>query len=252
MTQGLLEEQAEDPTQSNIDSTEKALSSEEDNGQSMLYDALLQAATLGQSTIAIALLRVGADPNFGFHGGRLSKVSGRMERKRLFRSSPMHLACLKGDDTLVKELLERNSKFNSPDAAGVYPLHLASSGLDTDERNQEQEDLRRLECVKALFEAGAPMAMRDGNKQSVLHAAARAGHWRLLKYVMARWNEENGYPEELPPKHFFNWMDRWHRKYYRLVGTWLGDTGVPNLVRFSILLRHTDPLGGTQWKGRGS
>jgi hypothetical protein len=28
--------------------------------------------------------------------------------------------------------------------------------------------------------------------------------------------------------------------------------GVPNLVRFSVLLRITDPLGGTQWKGRGS
>jgi len=179
------------------------------DGQAVLYNALLQAATLGQSTIAIGLLQASADPNYGLHGRRLGKVKGgRIEQKSVFRSSPMHLACLKGDDTLVRKLLEKNSNFKSPDASGLYPLHLASSGID-DEESGTNEDLRRLECVKLLLEAGAPLAMRDGNKQSILHSAARAGHCRLLTYAMSLWKERNSH--QPPSKHFFNWRDRWLR-----------------------------------------
>ena len=181
------------------------------DGQAVLYNALLQAATLGQSTIAVGLLQANADPNYGLHGRRLGKVKGgRIEQKSVFRSSPMHLACLKGDDTLVRKLLEKNSNFKSPDASGLYPLHLASSGID-DEESGTNEDLRRLECVKLLLEAGAPLAMRDGNKQSILHSAARAGHCRLLTYAMSLWKERNSH--QPPSKHFFNWRDRWLRTY---------------------------------------
>ena len=46
-----------------------------------LYEALLEAATCGQSVNAIALLDHGIDLNLGDHGGRLSKVSDHNERK---------------------------------------------------------------------------------------------------------------------------------------------------------------------------
>jgi ankyrin repeat protein len=180
--------------------------------KSALYDAMFQATTLGQSSIAIGLLSVGADPNFGLHSGRLGKVTHRLQQRALFRSSPMHIACLRGDDRLVKKLLEKNSKFNSPDASGMFPIHLASSGTSEESKSADEDDINRLCCLQYLLQAGAPMAMRDGNKQSVLHCAARAGHCELLKYVMTTWKEKNGDGDDITPKHFFNSRDRWMRK----------------------------------------
>ena len=177
--------------------------------ESQLYEALLQASASGQSAIACALLDIGADPNFGAHGGRLGKVSSRMEQKTIFRSSPLHLACLKGDDSLVKKLIEKQSKFNSPDASGLYPIHLAAS---SEAEQSEEEGLRRLQCVKLLFEAGVPLTMRDGNKQTVLHAAARAGQSHIIRYVMNLWKERHMETGPIPERHYFNWTDRWFRK----------------------------------------
>ena len=200
-----------------------SITSEEDEKQSHLYEALIQAATSGESGTAVAILNVGADPNYGVHGGRLGKLSDRLAQKKLFRSSPMHLACLKGDRTLVKKLLQKKSRFNSPDASGVFPLQLAASGVEGEDSNVE-EDNRRLECIMFLLDAGAPIAMRDGNKQTVLHSAARAGHYQTIKYVMTRWKEVNGEQNPNPARHFFNWTDRWQSKcicklIIRLYGT---------------------------------
>jgi hypothetical protein len=184
-------------------------SKEDENEQADMYDALLQAATLSQSSIALGLLDAGADPNYGGHSGRLGKVTHRLKQQALFRSIPLHLACLRGDDPLVKKLLAKESKFNSPDASGIFPLHLASSGLDGEAR-VIKDDLKRLRCVQYLFEAGAPVTMRDANKQTVLHCAARAGHCQVLEFVMKTWEEKNG--DRITPKHFFNWNDRWMSK----------------------------------------
>ena len=181
---------------------------EETEQNSRLYDALLQATTLGHFAVAIALLDVGADPTFGEHGGRLGKVSGRREQKTIFRSSPLHLACLKGHPELVRNLLRKGAKPNTPDASGLFPLHLAASGMNGEVSN-ESEDCKRLECVKALFAAGVPITMRDGNKQSVLHAAARAGHSKLLREVMTECDIEYGDGNGVD--RYFQWRDRWCR-----------------------------------------
>ena len=139
-----------------------------------------------------------------------------MDRKAIFRSNPLHLACLKGDDLLVSKLLERKAKFNSPDASGLYPLHLAATGLDGAETSPE-EDERRLKCVKLLLQAGAPLTMKDGNKQSVLHAASRAGHCQIIQHILALWmqrQEQESGNREIYPFHFYNWQDRWHSKLW--------------------------------------
>lgn len=178
----------------------------------MLYNALIQSITLGQSSIAIGLLSAGADPNYNLHSGRLGKVSHRLKQRELFRSSPIHLACMRGDDRATLSLLEKGSKINSPDASGLFPIHLASSGVKiNDQISASEDDKKRLLCVKYLLEAGAPMTMRDGNKQSILHCAARAGHCELLRFVMMQWKEKNG--DEVTAQHFFNWNDRWFRKF---------------------------------------
>jgi acyl-CoA synthetase (AMP-forming)/AMP-acid ligase II len=180
--------------------------------ESDLFEALMQALTSGQSSVAMALLDAGANPSFGDHGGRLGKVSGRREQKAIFRTTPLHLACLKGDHFLVEKLLEKKARYNIPDASGLFPINLAASGVDGEDSTPE-EDRRRLACVKALLAAGAPIAMRDGNDQTVLHAAARAGHCFILESVMSLWNEQTGEQKGLKAaKHLFNCTDRWSRE----------------------------------------
>jgi hypothetical protein len=90
-------------------------------------------------------LDYGIDLNLGDHGGRLSKVSDRNEWKRKFRSNPLHLACSKGNPELVKNLLEKGCRFNSPDVTGSFPIQLAASGIRTnqlDNAGNEEEDQR--------------------------------------------------------------------------------------------------------------
>eukprot|EP00980_Cylindrotheca_fusiformis_P010512 scaffold2331_cov126-Cylindrotheca_fusiformis.AAC.2 len=186
-----------------------------------LYEALFQATTLGQSSIAIGLLSIGADPNYDSHTGRLGKVKHRLKQRAQFRSSPLHIACLQGDADLTKKLLEKKAKYNSPDASGYFPIHLASSGTTTKSDNDIPsdrsdndailEDRKRIACVEYLLQAGASLAMRDGNKQSVLHCAARSGHCELLKYIGNSWIEMHGDGDKKSAKHFFNWRDHWMR-----------------------------------------
>jgi ankyrin repeat protein len=249
------EDQEEEHNQTNNNGTvsDTSIASEEDETQSQLYEALIQAATSGQTGTAIAILNVGADPNHGVHGGRLGKQSDRIAQKALFRSSPMHLACLKGDRTLVKKLLQKKSRFNSPDASGVYPLQLAASGGEGEDSSVE-EDKRRLECIRFLLDAGAPITMRDGNKQTVLHAAARAGHYQTIQYVMARWKEINDEQHPNPARHFFNWTDRWLRKCISNLTIPL--YGIAFLIIYSYHIihnyRNTGSLGYLERKSRRS
>lgn len=49
-----------------------------------------------------------------------------------------------------------------------------------------EDDLNRLECVKSLLHV-TPISIKDGNKQTILHSAARSGHCLLLKYIMVQW-----------------------------------------------------------------
>jgi acyl-CoA synthetase (AMP-forming)/AMP-acid ligase II/ankyrin repeat protein len=184
------------------------------------YDALLEATTVGYTAVAVGLLNVGVDPNIGSHGGRLSKVSSRNERKKTFKSNPLHVACNKGNPQMVRKLLATGCKFNSPDASGNFPLHMAASGTTEAATaiGVEQDDVNRTECVKMIIDAGAPLSMKDSNKQLVLHSAARAGHCRVLRYLLSQWEAaiENGSIKlkNIDTKNKagkFDWMDRWYR-----------------------------------------
>jgi ankyrin repeat protein len=184
------------------------------------YDALLEATTVGYTSVAIGLLNAGVDPNIGSHGGRLSKVSSRNERKKTFKSNPLHVACNKGNAHIVRKLLAAGCKFNSPDASGNFPLHMAASGTAeaATDIDVEQDDVNRTECVKMLLDGGAPLSMKDSNKQLVLHSAARAGHCHVLQYLLIQWEAavENGTIKlkNVDTKNKagkFDWMDRWYR-----------------------------------------
>jgi acyl-coenzyme A synthetase/AMP-(fatty) acid ligase/ankyrin repeat protein len=169
----------------------------------LLYDALLQATTLDQTTIAAALVHLGADPNHGHnHGSRIGNTSGRIQRRAIFKTSPLHLACFRGNLLLVKLLLSCKASYKSPNTNGLFPIHLAAGG--------EGKEGFRLECVKALMEAGCPLLIKDANKQSVLHAAARAGHVSILEHAIGE-HQSDRYTGPVPLKQFLDFQDKWFR-----------------------------------------
>ncbi|KAL7537415.1 hypothetical protein ACHAXR_007810 [Thalassiosira sp. AJA248-18] len=182
-----------------------------------LYHSLIEAISLGYTTVASALLAVGVDPNSQPNKGRLGKVTDRKQQRTLFKSNPLHLACLRGNPYLVKQLLSKGCKANAPDASGSFPIHLACSRSDGKVDN-DNEDRNRLECVKLLLDSGStPIAIKDGNKQTVLICAARSGWPELLKYIMCQWkiaSETKGIKFKSHnniPGRIYDWHDRWFR-----------------------------------------
>ena len=151
-----------------------------------LFEALLISASSRFTHVAMALLDNGADPNIQESEGRIGKISDRNTRKKIFRSNPLHLACLHGEPRLVKKLLEKGAKHNVPNASSIFPLHLAAGG-EYHGISAENEDNYRLTCVQLLLDHGCNIKIRDGNKQTVLHAAARGGFVRTLKYAVEQW-----------------------------------------------------------------
>eukprot|EP00581_Thalassiosira_minuscula_P013959 CAMPEP_0183714800 /NCGR_PEP_ID=MMETSP0737-20130205/9230_1 /TAXON_ID=385413 /ORGANISM="Thalassiosira miniscula, Strain CCMP1093" /LENGTH=1053 /DNA_ID=CAMNT_0025943803 /DNA_START=272 /DNA_END=3433 /DNA_ORIENTATION=- len=182
-----------------------------------LYESLILSITLGYTAIASSLLDMGVDPNSQPSQGRLGKVTDRKQQRAMFRSNPLHLACLRGNPHLVQKLLSKDCRANVPNAPGSFPIHLACSRLD-EKVDSNEEDFNRLECVKLLLDSGGtPISIKDGNKQTILHSAARSGHCELLKYIMAQWKiasqtigikfkSHNNVPGRI-----YDWQDRWFR-----------------------------------------
>jgi acyl-coenzyme A synthetase/AMP-(fatty) acid ligase/ankyrin repeat protein len=196
---------------------------------SLLYDSLLQAISQRYSVIAQGLLDAGADPNHGAHGKRRGKIkSGRLARRNAFFTSPLHMACLSTQPLVVKHLLNKGAHFNTPDASELFPLHLAagstsastgSTNTNSNGVDDESIDQRRLECVKLILQAGAPVTMKDGNKQSFIHSAARSGSCAVLQYALLP--EMEGAVDtdcnvlytldRAAIKQMLDWRDRWMR-----------------------------------------
>jgi ankyrin repeat protein len=118
-----------------------------------------------------------------------------MTTKSLFHANPLHLACVRGEPLLIRRLLAAGCRSNTPDAQGYFPIHLACSRIEdhstvTKTRDHtitsNQDDLNRLEVVKMLLEK-TPISIKDANKQTILHSAARSGHCQLLNYIMSQW-----------------------------------------------------------------
>jgi len=191
---------------------------EKEQSTDPLYEHLVEAITLGQTAVASSLLDLGVDPNSMEHKGRLGKVRDRNKQRATFKSNPLHLACSRGNPYLVKRLLSCGCKANSPDATGSFPIHLACSRIDDSSVDAREEDFNRLQCVKLLLDSGkTPISIKDGNKQTILHSAARSGHEELLKYIMIQWrivSETTGMSFKSHsniPGRIYDWQDRWFR-----------------------------------------
>jgi len=199
--------QEDGDSKSNLDSVKVENSSDE---ATQLFEALIQAIIMGQSTVSVALLAEGANPNLKEHGKRLGNTSGRVEQRDSFRSNPMHLVCVRGDVDVVRALLQ-SGKCNckSPDSSGTYPIHLAASGTDSNAKYDEAEDKRRLECVRLLLDVGkVPLPMKNSSKQTVLHCAARGGYCLLLDYLLNRWKKDDSIKAVKQWGSKCDWQDR--------------------------------------------
>jgi len=191
----------------------------EEREKSLLYEALLDSTIQGHTSIALNLLDVGADPNYSpkdRKDQRMGKLADKRDRKSIFQSSPLHLACAKGDDTLVLALVKRGAKTKVPDAAGGLPLLLNCSSKDGT-KSSDAEDERRLRIARLLLEyADVPLSAKDASRQTILHAGARSGHPKLLRYLMSSWTKagDDGkvhiYPEGIKGGRY-DWQDRWFR-----------------------------------------
>ncbi len=180
-----------------------------------LFDSLIESITMGHANVSMALLHF-VDPNIQPIKARLGKVTDRKQQRSLFKSNPLHLACIQGDAMLVRALLDKGCKANVPNSSGAFPIHLACSHLES-AADPGQEDLNRRECVRMLLETGTPIAIKDGNKQTILHSAARSAHIELLKFILFQWKAASNAPNGIKFKShgklgsIYDWHDRWYR-----------------------------------------
>lgn len=175
--------------------------------EAALYDSLFEACSHGMHIITGALLDAGADPNFKATGTRLGKTSGRTERRQTFFSTPLHVAAALGDDILVDLLVSKRARCNIPDASGCFPLHLAVNGMGSPQSGED--DTRRMRIVKILLANGSVLTMKDLNKQTILHGAARSGSVRLLEYILQLWRST--VLSDPAKAKSLEWLDHWSR-----------------------------------------
>lgn len=195
----------------------------------VLYDCLLEAITLNLPLLALSLLSQGVDSHRSKHGGRLSKVSGRNAMRSTFTSTPMHLSCTLGNPRLVAALLHLGHSCTSPDANGSFPMHLVCLKLNNSlsseavdgEDDADGED--RCKCLQLLLDEGqVPLTMKDNNKQTILHCVARSGNFTLAQFVIKLWMK-GGVTGAVPTVDTYgssgsdntggiwDWRDRWFR-----------------------------------------
>jgi ankyrin repeat protein len=84
----------------------------------------------------------------------------------------LHLACLYGHETIVKELLARNVDVNALDEDNSAPIHNASaSGYDA--------------IVEMLLAKKANVQPRDSDGETPLHLAANGDHPKVVRILLS-------------------------------------------------------------------
>ena len=165
----------------------------------LLLLALALGARHGSGAVVEAALALGADP--APRPARLLARAGGGVANELGLPA-LHEAARAGHTPLVARLLGARAPPTLLSSGGVPPLHLAA------------EQPAALDALDALLGGGAPLAMRDGRRQTALHSAARAGNvaaiGRLLAAAAAdppgRERSAGGCREP-----FIELRDRWHR-----------------------------------------
>lgn len=128
-------------------------------------------------------------------------------------NSALMQASVRGDDTLVRELIKNNANVNYTDHDRHTALHAAAEyghpavirsltkegKANVDVRDEEGHtplhfaaENGQLEAVKALVEAGARVNMRDADGWDALHYAAAAESPEIVIYLIEKGADPNG------------------------------------------------------------
>lgn len=134
---------------------------------------LMQAAALGCTPLADFILRNQLRP------------PNPAPRQRQW--TPLHAAAKGGHSETVTMLLRCGcSPMVTNQVVRSFPAHIASAAS--------------AECLAVLLAAGTPISVRDANKQSLLHWAARAGNASSILLLLGRGDHD-----------LLSSRDRWHR-----------------------------------------
>ena len=133
-------------------------------GRAMLYRTAASGGVSGPAILAWLLLRFPSLSLDEIGGGGMTLV---------------HVACKNGQVHLVEELWSRGARFNLASNHGVLPIHFAAQcrrgaaalSLLTFLRDKTNVDVRAV----------------DGNRQTVLHHAARAGVGTKILHLLLDW-----------------------------------------------------------------
>ena len=130
----------------------------DEDGDTPLHWTFLGKHASSGAEIARTLLEAGANP--------ISRGS--------YRSTPLHLACKRGDSGAVRVLLDAGADPAVPDKDGDTPLHwtfLDDHALGAD-------------IARALLDAGAAPNARGSIHATPLHYAAKRGDWRAVEALI--------------------------------------------------------------------
>lgn len=137
----------------NADTNAAQLTARDKYGFTLLH----WACDRGQESTAALLLARGADIN--------------AVEKRLFKRTPLLLAALSGNSTLVQLLLRHGANTAAADYKGWRAVHCAAHAGSID-------------ALRALVAAGARLDELTKRNESVLHLAARMGHTALVSELV--------------------------------------------------------------------
>jgi len=161
------------------------------------WSPMIIAASAGQVTVIKAFLDAGVNVNLRYgQGGTPLTEHG---------DTPLHIACRRGHEALIKLLLEYNADVDYKNDKGETPLHVSCSRGIADEVELLLQAGANVYCetdaeltplhfachagtesvVKRLLDAGADAKTGHGNGMCLLYIASRSAHEAIVKLLLS-------------------------------------------------------------------
>lgn len=119
------------------------------------------------------LIKACTEGNLNFVKHLIEKGGANVNAENDCKLTPLHFACDRGHDEMVKYLLEKGANANVQDMIGSAPLHMACKQGD-----------EKLSIVKHLLEKGANVNIEGYCKWTPLHTACELGFYKIAKYLV--------------------------------------------------------------------
>lgn len=163
-----------------------------DNVEKLLY---LCAAEGNVSSLIVLLdcKYIGASPNAGVSREKRAKT-------------PLHVAAANGHADVIRTLLHYGADPFRASKENTLPIHVASSF----EGSTAVSMIRLLMDAMASRKIKSATIIRDGRKQTLLHACARGGNIEAMRFLIKKLSDDFPNDEATRVK-YINCIDRWNR-----------------------------------------